>query len=246
MKMKRKIIEIDEDRCDGCGQCVVACEEGAIQIMNGKAKVINDRFCDGLGACIGECPQDALRIIEREAEVFDEAAVRHRLAGLSAVKERPSSRPLGGCPSAQLLQFTQNVPIRNTSRSAADETSALANWPIQIHLVPPTAPFLRQSDLLLAADCVPAAVPNFHRDFLCGKVLLLGCPKLDDVSAYIDKLAQVFRTADIQSLTVAVMEVPCCSGLPMLVKQALAKAAVTIPMKEIVFSIREGTVLEHP
>jgi ferredoxin len=245
MKVKRKIIEIDEDRCDGCGNCVTACEEGAIQIVNGKAKVVNDRFCDGLGACIGDCPLDALHIVEREAETFDEEAVQQHLAGLTAATGPQTDRPAVGCRSARLQQFIPTVPARTTNQAASPETSALANWPIQIHLVPPTAPFLRHCDLLLAADCVPAAVPNFHRDFLKGKIMLLGCPKLDDAQAYVDKLAQIFKNADIHSLTVAVMEVPCCSGLPMIVKQAMEKAAVSIPIEEIVISIRQGKALER-
>jgi len=236
MKVLRKIIQIDEERCDGCGQCVLACAEGSLEIIDAKAKVISDNLCDGLGACIGECPQDALQIIEREAEEFDEEAVEDHLAARATP---PQERIIGGgCPSARIQTF---APVQSPSESSADarsRSSALRNWPVQIHLVPPTAPFLKGADLLVLADCVPVAFPSLHSEFLEGKAVMMGCPKLDDAQSYIAKFEQVFRTAGVKSITTAIMEVPCCSGLPMIVKKALAASEKSIPLQEIVISTR--------
>ncbi|WP_022669248.1 ATP-binding protein [Desulfospira joergensenii] len=244
MKVLRKIIEIDEERCDGCGNCVLACAEGAIEIIDGKAKVIADKYCDGLGACIGDCPQDALTIVEREAEDFDEEAVEELLKKKSGNKTE--AKP-SGCPSAALKTFptegpgncqSANKPVLN----GPSGESSLGHWPVQISLVPAGAPFLKDADLLIAADCVPVAYPNFHRDLLKGKAVMIGCPKFDDAEAYIEKLAQVFKISGIKSITSAIMEVPCCSALPVIVKKALAKAGVDIPFNEIVVSAR-GEIL---
>ncbi len=247
MKIKRKIIEIDEELCDGCGNCVTACEEGAIQIVDGKAKVISDVFCDGLGACLGDCPPDALKIIEREAEEFDEEAVQQHLAsaGQNTVSEPEPSAC--GCPSEKLQTFipTSACQTANQPTSLEQSASTLSNWPIQINLIQPQAPFLKGCDLLLAADCVPAAYPSFHQDFLKGKTLMLGCPKLDDAEAYVEKFTAIFKTADIKSVTIVIMEVPCCSGLPVIVKKALEISGVKIALEEIVVSIREGKILER-
>jgi ferredoxin len=247
VKIKRKIIEIDEALCDGCGNCVTACDEGAIQIINGKAKVISDIFCDGLGACIGDCPPDALKIVEREAEAFDEEAVQQHLAGMEHQTVSAPEPSACGCPSEKIQTFipTSACQTANQPKSLEQSASALSNWPIQINLIQPQAPFLKGCDLLLAADCVPAAYPNFHQDFLKGKTLMLGCPKLDDAEAYVEKFAAIFKTADIKSVTIVIMEVPCCSGLPVIVKKALEISGVKIALEEIVVSIREGKVLER-
>ena len=248
MKIKRKIIEIDEEKCDGCGECVTACEEGAIQIIDGKAKVVSDMFCDGLGACIGDCPLDALKIVEREAEPFDEEAVKEHLKTLDGNTSEEKPEPAAcGCPSAKIQQFipTSACEAANKPASIPSQQSALMNWPIQIHLVPPTAPFLQGADLLVAADCVPAAYADFHKDFLEGKTIMMGCPKLDDGQAYVEKFAAIFQTAGIKSVTVAVMEVPCCSGLPMIIKKALELSGANIPVEEVVVSIREGKILSR-
>lgn len=247
MKIKRKIIEIDESLCDGCGDCVTACAEGAIQVVNGKAKVVNEVFCDGLGACIGDCPTGALKLIEREAEPFDEEAVKEHLATFREQPDLPDFRALaGGCPSSQLQQFSEpaSCQMANQPRQTGSRTSALSQWPIQIKLIPPTAPFLNQADLLIAADCVPAACPDFHDRFLRNKVLMLGCPKLDDVQDYIEKFAAIFQTATVKSVTVVVMEVPCCSGLPMILKRSMQLAGVEIPFEEITINIQEGKVIQ--
>ncbi len=240
MKILRKIIEIDPDRCDGCGQCVPSCAEGAIQIIDGKARLAAEKYCDGLGACLGECPNDALQIIEREAEDFDEAAVEEHLKDTSE-KAEPSGTVLPcGCPSTQLqsLSPTDSCRAANQPQTQMGQSSALGHWPVQIKLVPVTAPFLKGADLLVVADCTPLAYPNFHRDFLKGKVVMMGCPKFDDVQEYIAKFTDIFKTAGIKSITTAVMEVPCCSGLPFLVKKALQASGKKIPLTEKVISVR--------
>ncbi|MGD8701261.1 MAG: 4Fe-4S ferredoxin [Desulfosarcina sp.] len=242
MKVTRKIIQIDEERCDGCGDCVISCAEGALAIIEGKAQVISDNLCDGLGACIGECPQNALQIIEREAEDFDEEAVEKHLAGQKAQVEK-ETLPCG-CPSAQIQSITpaagrQGVNIPHHQNTAE---SAWTQWPIQIRLIPPTAPFLKGADLLVVADCVPVVFPRLHCDYLQGKTVMVGCPKFDDAQAYIDKFADIFETAGINSITTMVMEVPCCSGLPMIVKKGMQKAGVDIPSRDVTISTR-GEVL---
>lgn len=247
MKVMRKIIQIDEELCDGCGLCVPSCAEGSLEIVDGKAKVVADNLCDGLGACLGECPNDALSIIEREAEEFDEEAVEAYLAEKEKNKVKPAPVFTGGCPSAGIQNFVPAKPAGQTAKpapSATAQASALTHWPIQIHLVPPTAPFLQGADLLVLADCVPVAFPTLHRDFLQGKAVMMGCPKLDDAQSYIQKFEQIFRVAGIKSITTVVMEVPCCSGLPMIVKRALAAAGADIPMDEVVISTR-GEILNR-
>jgi Pyruvate/2-oxoacid:ferredoxin oxidoreductase delta subunit len=257
MKIKRKIIQIDEELCNGCGNCVTSCAEGAIAIIDGKAKVVKDKYCDGLGACIGECPENALKIVEREADEFDEKAVEAYLKELEKSKQDESitsgqeskSETLGcGCPSNQLQVFTSppsscscadaNKPANLKNEASASCKSALGHWPVQIRLVPPTAPFLKDADLLVTADCVPVAYPAFHQDFLKGKVVMMGCPKFDDVDSYIQKFADIFKNAGIKSVTTLIMEVPCCSGLPMIVKKGMELSGVAIPITKVVISAR--------
>jgi len=223
MKIIRKIIKIDEELCDGCGQCVPGCAEGALQIVDGKARLVSESYCDGLGACLGECPNGAITMVEREAEDFDEEAVE---TYLKEKAEKPVDIPLAcGCPSTQVQTFAPSV-------------SNLSHWPVQINLVPPSAPFLKGADLLVAADCTLAACPNFHQDFLNGKVLMIGCPKFDDVEEYIQKFTEIFKLADIKSITAIVMEVPCCSGLPIIIQRAIMNAGKEIPIEKIVISTR--------
>ena len=247
MSVKRKIIEINEELCDGCGQCVPSCAEGALEIIDGKAKVIADIYCDGLGACLGECPTGALKIIEREADEFDEAAV-HDLLEAKKAQEQPKEALMPadcGCQSAKVQTFQQSSPCQMANRptfQTSSGNSALTQWPVQIHLVPPTAPYLKGADLLVAADCTPFAYPDFHRDFLDGKVVMVGCPKLDDAQAYVQKFADVFKTADVKSITVVVMEVPCCGGLPMIVEKGLEQSGKSVPMEKVIISVR-GEVL---
>lgn len=240
MKILRKILEIDEELCDGCGQCVTGCAEGALDIIDGKAKVISDNLCDGLGACIGECPTGALKIIEREADAFDEAAVEKHLESREAAGDKPAMPfPTGGCPSAGMQMFAPRKPAspgNHTDGPATD--SALTHWPIKIRLVPPHAPFLKQAHLLVLADCGAVAFPTLHRDYLQGKVVLIGCPKFDEYQEYIERFTQIFAQADIQSVTAVRMEVPCCAGLLVIVQKAMEKAAADIPLEEVVLTAR--------
>ena len=246
MKIKRKIIQIDEERCDGCGQCILSCAEGALAIVDGKAKVISDNLCDGLGACIGECPQDALKIVEREAEAFDEEAVEAHLVGEE--KDKPANveekKMPCGCPSTQIQSFNACKTANKPSSQNAVADSALSHWPVQIRLIPPHAPFLKGADLLVVADCVAVAYPGLHQELLQGKAVMMGCPKFDDGEAYISRFAEIFETAGIKSITVAVMEVPCCSALPVMVQKGLKKSGARIPLSQIVVSTR-GQILER-
>jgi ferredoxin len=247
MKVIRKIIEIDENLCDGCGNCVPSCAEGALEIIDGKARVVADIYCDGLGACLGECPQGALSIVERQAPEFDEEAVEEYLT--EKKKQQTGKKKImpmvaGGCPSSRLQTF-EPAAADSAGQSAGDEVdSALSHWPVQIMLVPPNAPFLKGADLLVLADCVPVAFPTLHRDFLKGKAVMMGCPKFDDAEQYVDKFARICKLSGIKSITAVVMEVPCCSALPMIVKKGMALSGADIPMEEVVISTR-GKVLER-
>ncbi len=242
MKVMRKIIEINEEKCTGCGQCVVACAEGAIEIRDGKAKIIRDLLCDGLGACIGECPEDALKIIEREADEFDEHAVHEHLAQKESPKEL---KPMAcGCPSSQMKTFAPMASCEsaNAPRNMSEQASALSHWPVQIKLVPPTAPFLKGADLLVAADCVPVAYPDMHSELLAGRSVMIGCPKFDNAEEYIDKFIQVFKQSGIKSVTVAIMEVPCCSAMLTIIRRAMELSGMNIPVREVVVGIRGNRV----
>jgi ferredoxin len=234
MKSTRKIIRIDEEKCDGCGLCVPSCAEGAIRIVDGKARLVAEKYCDGLGACLGECPREALTVIDAEVDPFDEAAAKE------LVRVGDKTLPCG-CPSTLIQTFDPqigcagaNIPVSQP----ASGLSALTHWPIQIRLVPPTAPFLRGADLLVAADCVPVAYPRFHDELLRGKIVLLGCPKFDDAEDYVNKFAAIFKSAAINSVTVVVMEVPCCQGLPVIVRKGMALAGKVIPLELVVISSR--------
>jgi Pyruvate/2-oxoacid:ferredoxin oxidoreductase delta subunit len=197
--MKRSIVSIDEEKCNGCGLCIPNCAEGAIKLINGKAKLVDERFCDGLGACLGHCPQDAITIIEKDAPGFDEEAV----AG-----------------------------------TAAGQKTELRQWPVQLMLVSPEASYFRDAELLVAADCVPFAYPNFHSDFLAGKSLIIGCPKLDDAEFYVDKLTEMLKKNNIKGITLVNMEVPCCFGLQRIVEDAVARSGKVLPIRQTVISIQ--------
>ena len=240
MKNMRKIIAIDEGLCTGCGACAPACAEGAIQIIDGKARLVADRYCDGLGACLGECPVGALKVIERAADEFEEEAVANHLAAKQTEIPMPC-----GCPSTQVQMFGSPGGLAAGEPDIHDTTpSALSHWPVQIRLVPPTAPFLQGAHLLVAADCTPVAYPHFHRDFLEGKVVLVGCPKFDETQAYIQRFADIFKTAHIKDVTVVVMEVPCCQGLPEIVKKGMELAGKSIPLEQVIISTR-GDILNR-
>jgi ferredoxin len=247
MKVLRKIIEIDDELCDGCGQCVPSCAEGALEIVDGKARIVGDKLCDGLGACMGECPTGALKIVERETDEFDEEAVEKHLA------EREKQEPAGkggmpcGCPSTSIQTFVPAGSGRTADIPTAmgpEGESFLSHWPVQIRLIPAKAPFLKGADLLVLADCGAVAFPTLHRDLIKGKVVMMGCPKFDEVQEYVSKFTEIFQTAGIKSITTVVMEVPCCSGLPGIVKKGLQASGQDIPMTEIVISTR-GKVLEQ-
>lgn len=245
MKGKRKIIQINEEKCNGCGLCVPSCAEGALRIVNGKARLVAEKFCDGLGACLGECPQDALQIVEREAEDFDEKAVEEYLHSKAAPLSAEPLTMACGCPSSQIQSFIPSPTWAAANQPAyfVPQKSALTHWPVQIRLVPPSAPFLKGADLLIAADCTPIAYPNFHRDFISNKVVMVGCPKFDDVQDYVQKFGDIFNVAGIKSIVVVTMEVPCCQGLPMIVRKGLELSGKKIPLEQIVISTR-GEILK--
>ena len=239
MKVLRRIIEINEELCDGCGQCVPDCAEGALRIVDGKAKMIADKYCDGLGACLEACPKDALRIVEREADEFDEEAVMELLdSGKQKEKEKPVVTRSPGLANIKIETPCQAANKPRFDLAATKSGSALSHWPVQIRLVPAQAPFLKNADLLVAADCVPVAYPHFHRDFLANRVIMMGCPKFDDVNGYIQKFVEVFRQAKPRSIKLAIMEVPCCGGMRMIVKEALKQAGQDIPMEEVIITAR--------
>jgi ferredoxin len=264
MKSTRKIIKIDTEKCDGCGLCVPSCAEGAIRIVNGRAELVAEKYCDGLGACLGECPQGALLVVDAEVEPFDELAAKKHVAG-TPVHTASNTHSIGlapsrmlnmaapgdktlpcGCPSASMQTFAPPAAGKNADSPAGQTTStlsALTHWPVQIRLIPPTAPFLRDADLLVAADCVPVAYAGFHNKLLHGKSVLLGCPKFDDAEEYVNKFAAIFTTANIKSITVAVMEVPCCQGLPVIVRKGMEQAGKKIPISVVVISAR-GEIMD--
>lgn len=278
--MKRKIIRIDEEKCDGCGLCIPNCPEGALQIIDGKARLISDLFCDGLGACIGHCPQGAIAIEEREARAYDERRAMENIVkqGKNVIKahlehlkdhneeqylkqaidflkgkgievplapsghERHSHASVNGhpaaCPGSKVVDFSKEPAPAAQDQPIPKGVSQLRHWPVQIMLVPPNAPYLENANLLIAADCVPFAYANFHQDLLRGKILLVGCPKLDDAEFYQKKITQMLKDNSIKSITSAYMEVPCCFGLVSIVKSAIAASGKDIPFREVTISIK--------
>ena len=234
----RKIVKIDEQKCNGCGLCVPACVEGALQIIDGKARLVSETYCDGLGACLGECPQGAITIQERESQEFDEEATKHHL---QAHTQEAQEDPLPcGCPSATVTQFEPR-DVCEHSHQATTETpsrSELTHWPVQLTLVPPTAPFLQGANLILAADCVPFAYAGFHQDFLRDHALLVACPKLDDFQSHLRKLTDILRRASVKSLTVVLMEVGCCRGLVLMAQQAIMASGKDVALQEVVIGIK--------
>lgn len=278
--MIREIIIIDEEKCTGCGLCIPNCPEGALQIIDGKARLISDLFCDGLGACIGHCPEGAISIEKREAEEYDEKRVMENVVrqgsnvirahlehlknhgqdeflgqAMEFLKEKGIDIPMpfggaapcdiaqekkaafSGCPGARVMDFGEREKPGAVGGEASKPASSLRQWPVLLMLVPPQAPFLKGSDLLIAADCVPFAYAGFHEDLLKGRVLLVGCPKFDDIELYKEKLISIFTIGDIRSVTVAHMEVPCCFGLVRLVRQALEASGKSIPFEDVEIGI---------
>jgi len=261
--MKRTIIHIDEEKCDGCGLCIKACPEGALQLIDGKARLVSESYCDGLGACIGECPRGAITFETRETQPFDLEAVERKMGAAGHAQhgspppvERASACPSGTCPGSRFLQF----PAAETAGADADRpsshetppkesapaTSHLTHWPVQLHLVPVSAPVWQNADILVAADCTAAACPDFHRRLLAGKRVIIACPNLDDAGGYVQKLAAIFAENAVRSVTVAHMEVPCCSGLVTLVRQALELSGRTLPFHVLEVDIQGGGVHASP
>lgn len=248
-KMMRNIISIDEELCDGCGLCIAGCAEGAIEIMGGKARLVSEKYCDGLGACLGECPKGAIAMTQREAEAYDEDAVEQRLEAIKAeavdrvFRNGQGANPGCGCPGTAMAAFVpkQGKPSAPTQVSGE---SALSHWPVQIRLVPPHASFLKGAELLVAADCAPAAFPRLHQELLPGRVILIGCPKFDDVQDYTRRFTEIFQQAGIRNVTVLSMEVPCCAGLAQIVRQAMFAAGARIPLQEMIVT-RQGELSEQ-
>ncbi len=239
--MKRKIVKIDEAKCNGCGLCISACHEGALQLIDGKARLISESYCDGLGACLPECPAGAIEIEEREAAVFDEVAVQKR----QSITNIPQAERLTqGCPGVQLKTMERKTEMPDVPAfHPAAMSSELRQWPCQIKLVPAHAPYLRNAHLLVAADCTAYAYANIHSDFMKNKITLIGCPKLDDEN-YAEKFTAILNQNEIKSITVLRMEVPCCGGIVNAVKQALLNSGKMIPWN--VFTIgTDGEIIKE-
>jgi len=250
MKTVRKIIKIDEELCDGCGQCTPDCAEGSLKIVDGKAKLVADKLCDGLGACIGSCPTGALKIIEREADEFDEEAVEEYLAEEKKKTGVKVTTNLDcGCASTHIQSLkpppptttdspckTANAPTQLPKPQQGD--SALTHWPVQIRLIPAHAPFLQNAHLLVAADCTAIAAKRFQEKYLEGKTVMMGCPKFDDADSYVQRFAEIINTCNLKSLTVLIMEVPCCSAMNVIIQKAIERAGKTVPVEQVTISTR--------
>jgi Fe-S-cluster-containing hydrogenase component 2 len=243
--MKRKIVHIDEKKCNGCGLCVTACHEGAIEMVNGKARLVKDEYCDGLGDCLPECPTGAIEIIEREAAPYDEEAVKKRIEEMKKNKKQEIPR---GCPGMAAKLITRKDEKIDTKREVTEkeghEKSELMQWPVQLSLINTRAPYLKDADILIAADCTAYAYANFHKDFMKGRITVIGCPKLDNNNFYIEKLADIFANNNIRSIKVIRMSVPCCSGIVQAVKQAMLTANVIVPYSEVIIST-EGEIISE-
>ena len=232
-KVWRKIIQIDEEKCDGCGACIDSCAEGALSLVNGKARLVKEKYCDGLAACLKECPQGALIIVEREAEDFDEESTREHVQETKRTTQETSC----ACPGSVVRQL-EKTPAETEGERTLRAEPMLSHWPVQLALVPAGAKFLDRTDLVLIADCVPFAYPNLHRDFLKDHSVLVACPKLDDAEAHREKLTDILQKSEIKSLTVVHMEVPCCSGLAYIARRALSDSGKVIPFNEVVIGIK--------
>jgi len=252
----RNIIKIEEEKCNGCGLCVPNCVEGAIQIIGGKARLVKDSYCDGLGACLGHCPMDALHVIERDADEFDEEGALDFAKKMDEAKQKSQNSRLnqrhqkvhqhgGGCPGSRMMSFDNNDDTGNSSATTVANgdveikiKSQLRQWPVQLSLVPVNAPYFENADLLVTADCVPLAYPNYHLDLLKGKAVVMGCPKLDDIQEYTNKLTDIVNSNNLKSITIAYMEVPCCGGIVRAVETAVANSGKDVPVIKLRIGIR--------
>ena len=244
--MRRKIVRIDEEKCDGCGLCTTACVENAIGIINGKAHLISEIYCDGLGACLGFCPRGAITIEEREAENFDEEKTVERMEKLKSHHEKAHESPSHtfACPGS--VARTLSREPRHAALNAENTIpSMLSNWPVKLKLVSPSAPFLKNANLLIVADCVPFALSSIHTQFMEDRIVLAGCPKFDDADSYVEKLTIIFRDAVPKSVAVLRMEVPCCGGLVRIIEKALKDSQKNIPLESIVIGIKGDTVSQE-
>ncbi len=241
--MIREIVTIDEALCDGCGVCIPACHEGALQIVDGKARLVSDKLCDGLGACLGHCPRGAIKTAHREADVFDDALPR------PAPPHAPSAPVSSGCPGSRFTQFTPRsaaaCPTRAGETAAPGQSSELTHWPVQLRLLPPQAAVLHGASLLVAADCVPVAYADFHARLLRGRAVVIGCPKFDDLPGYVDKLTEIICASGLREIVVARMEVPCCGGIVAAVLEVRCRAGTNTPITEIVVSTRGEVLAER-
>ncbi|MFH1725014.1 MAG: 4Fe-4S binding protein [Elusimicrobiota bacterium] len=241
-KAMRKIVHIDEDKCDGCGQCVPSCAEGAIKIIDGKARLMADNLCDGLGACLGTCPKDAITVSERPAAAFDEKAVEEMKRKEEETSAPPPQTPCG-CPGSMARTFKTNGKSEPAPAAGPGPAqSRLGHWPVQLTLLPEQGPIWDQADVVLSADCVAFALPDFHERLLSGRSLAVACPKLDDGHAYVAKLARVFEANELRSLTIARMEVPCCGGLEQIVRLAMEEAGKKVPLTVVIVGV-QGNIL---
>ena len=232
----RNIVKIDEEKCNGCGECVDTCAEGAIEIIDHKAKLVKEIYCDGLGACLGHCPKDAITVEQREADQFDEQATNAYLAK----KKKPQPKTECNCPGMMAKELRKQGD--NNDSVAGNVSSQLSQWPLQLKLVPPQAPYFANADLLLVADCVPFAMGDFHDKFLKNHSIAIGCPKLDDSQFYIEKMTEIIKTNNLKSLTVIHMEVPCCSGLTHIAKEAIAGSDTKMQFKDVTIDLRGNVI----
>lgn len=230
----RNIVKIDEEKCNGCGDCVTSCAEGAIEIIDGKATLVSEIYCDGLGACLGSCPMDAISIEKRESAEFDDAATEEHLKRLQQKQTAQPKSPCQ-CPGTMMQSFKSDA---EAASSDGDVSSQLAQWPVQLTLVSPQAPYFKGADLMLTADCVPFAMGDFHSKLLKGKAIAIACPKLDNIDPYIEKLAEIIKHNDLKSLTVVHMMVPCCSGMTYIAKQAIALSGVDMRFEDITIDLQ--------
>ncbi|NCD34251.1 MAG: 4Fe-4S dicluster domain-containing protein [Spartobacteria bacterium] len=241
--MKRKIIEIDEEKCNGCGQCVTGCAEGALQIIDGKAKLVKEQFCDGLGACIGDCPAGALKIIERDADAFDEEQVKVYLAKTAAPVKKAVSPP-SGCPGTQsrmLEPATEKTAVPSDSMPQVIR-SELSQWPVLLHLVPVQAPFFKEKEMVLLSTCSTVACPDVQWRYIRGRAVVVACPKCDLTEGYVDKLTAIIDANALDRIYVVRMQVPCCGGLSVMIRKALSAAHRSVEVREVVISV-EGVIL---